>query len=307
LSKKLWRALRRQRRAKQEQELERLLVSGGGLSALRRLEQKHKGEERILNIRASDGALHHDQACIGEVFALFYESLYKVLDVAEEPPAETHCEEYVTEEEVRAALHKLKHCRTGADDGLVAEMLKTGHAKLVSSIAAFFSYLLQGSLEPLVAWKVAEIKVLFKKGDPSLPCNYRPIAVLPVMAKLFSTVLYNRIAVDIDANLSPEQFGFRPNRGCADAVHVVRMVGEKSLEWGEDLWVATLDVEKAFDTVHHSSVFEGLITSGIPMSMVAVLRRLYYGVKGLPTADFSVSAEVSSKVIHYLQCCSIWF
>ena len=78
------------------------------------------------------------------------------------------------------------------------------------------------------------------------PCSYRPISIIPVMAKLFSTVLYGRIADHIQETLSEEQFGFRKGRGCADAVHVMRMIVEKSAEWGEDLWVAALDVENRF-------------------------------------------------------------
>ena len=31
--------------------------------------------------------------------------------------------------------------------------------------------------------------------------------------------------------------------GDADAVHVLQMIIEKSAEWGEDLWITTLDVE----------------------------------------------------------------
>ena len=48
-----------------------------------------------------------------------------------------------------------------------------------------------------------------------------------VIAKIFSMVLYNRVAADIDAKRSREPFGFRPGQGCADAVRSARMVVEK--------------------------------------------------------------------------------
>ena len=48
-----------------------------------------------------------------------------------------------------------------------------------------------------------------------------------------------------------EQSGAPADKGaCSDAVNAVRNVSEKSLEWGEHLWVAKLDVEKAFDNYH---------------------------------------------------------
>ena len=105
------------------------------------------------------------------------------------PPPDIVFENEITKEELQVALRKLKNGKTGADDGLVAEMLKTGHDGLVALIADFFTQILQGTLLPPDEWKVTKLRVLFKKGDPTLPKNYRPIAVLSVMAKLFSTVL----------------------------------------------------------------------------------------------------------------------
>ena len=95
------------------------------------------------------------------------------------------------------------------------------------------------------------------------------------MSKLFSTILYKRIQDLVDDRLGEEQFGFRSGRGCVDAVHVLRTVVEKSSEWGEPLFMAALDVEKAFDRVHHADIFAALIRSGVSPRMVATLRDLY--------------------------------
>ena len=50
----------------------------------------------------------------------------------------------VTPDEVEAALKKLKAGKAGADDGFVAEMLKTAHRGLVVQIAEVFSEFLKG-------------------------------------------------------------------------------------------------------------------------------------------------------------------
>ena len=161
----------------------------------------------------------------------------------------------ITADEVKAALGTLKNRRKGADDGLVAEMLKTGHQGLIETLTAFFDDILQGSLQPPDSWRTSKLKLIIKKGDPELLQNYRPISIIPVLAKLYSTIIYLRMRDLLDTQIADEQFGFRRRRGCADAVHIFRTIIGKSSEWGEELWIATLDVKKAFDCVHQSCLY----------------------------------------------------
>ena len=44
-------------------------------------------------------------------------------------------------------------------------------------------------------------------------------------------------------------FGFRPGRGTTDAIFIVRQIQEKYLAQKKDLWIAFVDLEKAFDIV----------------------------------------------------------
>ena len=45
------------------------------------------------------------------------------------------------------------------------------------------------------------------------------------------------------------QFGFVPDRGTTDAIFVLRQLQEKYLSVGKRLYMAFLDLEKAFDPV----------------------------------------------------------
>jgi hypothetical protein len=235
------------------------------------------------------------------VFAKFYEELYHA-DAAE-GMAEEHVlwdmVPAVSAEEVSQAIKRMKKGRTGASDGLVSEMLQTGHDALVAMLASLFTDVLSGRMEPPEAWRVARLSVIFKKGDRADVRNYRPVSIIPVLAKLFSIVVYGRIRQAVDSKLLEEQFGFRSGRGCDDAVHVLRLVVEKSAEWGHELWMATLDVEKAFDKVLHAALFEALLSSGIDFALLAMLRKLYkdmaayvQAVPGVESRRFSVRRGV---------------
>ena len=55
----------------------------------------------------------------------------------------------------------------------------------------------------------------------------------------------------------------------------IRMVAEKANEWGEEVWAASLDLEKAFDKVFHESVLTCLVDAGVDMEVVRYFWRLY--------------------------------
>ena len=61
--------------------------------------------------------------------------------------------------------------------------------------------------------KVAKIVPVFKKGDPSIPGNYRPISLLSVFDKLLEKLMYSRLYKHLSRNnvLFDFQFGFRKN------------------------------------------------------------------------------------------------
>ena len=49
--------------------------------------------------------------------------------------------------------------------------------------------------------------------------------------------------------LSEGQFGFVRGRGTTDAIFIVRRIQERCLEKGRSLYMAFMDLEKAFDRV----------------------------------------------------------
>jgi hypothetical protein len=174
----------------------------------------------------------------------------------------------------------MKNNKAAAEDGLVAEMLKAGCEPLSVAIAAIFSDLLCNRTMPPNEWKRSRLSVIFKNGDYKLPKNYRLISIMPVLAKLYSMILLARIKNALESTQIDTQYGNRKGRGCSDAVHVLRMVAEKSAEWGETLRYAAVDVEKAFDRVHHLKILQALAKEDLDDDMVAAIRHMYMELRG---------------------------
>ena len=59
-------------------------------------------------------------------------------------------------------------------------MLKAGGNRMIAIITEVFNDVLKLDGPPPEAWKVARIRVLFKKGDERLLENYRPITIVPI-------------------------------------------------------------------------------------------------------------------------------
>ena len=95
------------------------------------------------------------------------------------------------------------------------------------------------------------------------------------LCKLYSAVLLRRISDKLETFRTPEEMGFRKAYSCSDLVHTLRMISEKSVEWGIAVWAASVDLEKAFDRVLHQAVIEGLRQATIDEATIQAIRQLY--------------------------------
>ena len=69
--------------------------------------------------------------------------------------------------------------------------------------------------------KKARITPIYKKGDPKLCSNYRPISSLPFLSKIYERLMANRIISFFNKHslFSDKQYGFLKGRSTQDALH----------------------------------------------------------------------------------------
>ena len=135
------------------------------------------------------------------------------------------------------------------------------------------------------SWRRIRVQVIYKKGDREAAGNYRPICSLPVLYKLFATVLYVRLALSLHRVQPPDQAGFRPNHRCDDHLMVYRILKQRCREWGVPLYISTIDFTKEFDRIKHSAFWSSLQFYGIKPAYVRLLKRLYSHQKGTVLTD----------------------
>ena len=112
--------------------------------------------------------------------------------------------------------------------------------------------------------KDAVIISLYKnKGDKSDCSNYRRITLLSIAGKVLARILLNRLIPSIIKDFTPEgQCGFRANRGTTDMIFVIQQIQEKCREQNMGLFVAFIDLTKAFDTVSRDGLWKILSRLG---------------------------------------------
>ena len=120
------------------------------------------------------------------------------------------------------------------------------------------------------------IVLMHKKGNTSdIKKNYRPISLLPIMYKVFSNILLQRMIRTLDFHQPREQAGFRAGYSTIDHLQVVNQLQEKANEYNIPLCFAFVDYEKAFDSIEFEPLFEGLKNQGIDEAYLNILRNLY--------------------------------
>ena len=223
------------------------------------------------------GARHTARASIVEVFAAFYEDLYESKNSATSETVHQGCKEIqaFTKEDLEIAIKQMKRGKAKDNQGVIAEMLKDGNDTLYSAFLELFNEVLVNENLPPSAWRDTKLVVIFKKGDPMQASNYRPIAILPILYKLFSRMLCSRLMSALMSQQSTDQAAYRKGFSTEDHLLTLTLLLEKSGEWNVDTWLGLVDFEKAFDTVEHDALWTVLKEQTIEPAYIELLKKLY--------------------------------
>lgn len=86
------------------------------------------------------------------------------------------------------------------------------------------------------------------------------------MGRLYGRILKQRIEMDIKD--MEEQSGFRAGRSCTDNVFVLQQILEKRISRNLSTHLVFIDLEKAYDTVPLTKLFEILTKFGLSKTYV---------------------------------------
>jgi hypothetical protein len=156
----------------------------------------------------------------------------------------------LTVEEINAALDTMSNNKSPGPDGLTAAFYKQFREILAPILLAAFKEAF-ASEEFSAELSAGQIILLYKKEDLTLMKNYRLITLLNTDYKIITKALARRFSKVLTEVVGPFQHAFIPGRRASDCAMALNLIIEKLRLNNESGIILSLDIEKAYNRVHH--------------------------------------------------------
>ena len=157
----------------------------------------------------------------------------------------------------------MKNTSSGPDS-MPVKIFKSIASSIINPICKLVNLSFRVGLFPS-SLKTARITPVYKKGNREELTNYRPIASLPFMSKIFERCMANKLVSFLKkfSILHPSQFGFQKFKSTCDALIHLTNFNYNSLNENKIAVNVLIDLRKAFDTVAHHVLLDKLFSYGI--------------------------------------------
>ena len=200
----------------------------------------------------------------------------------------------ITIDMVKKAISQMKAGKVPGPSGIEVEMIRAAGdmgASMIRDLAA--AIICDGKVPS--DWEQSFIVCLYKgQGDSLERGNYRGLKLTEQVMKVLERIVDDLIRQVVSIDNS--QFGFVPVRGTTDAIFDVRQLQEKYLAANKRLYMAFLDLEKAFDRVPRKVIWWALRKLGVDEWIVRLGQGMYSSARSCVRVGEEYSEEFEVKV-----------
>ena len=166
--------------------------------------------------------------------------------------------------EVLAALKGLDTKKSAGPDGIPALFLHQVAEEIAEPLSYIYNHSLNTGIVP-VAWKRSNITPVHKGGDFDNPGNFRPISVVPVVAKVLEKFISTQLGSFLENHhlLNDLQGAYRHGRSTDHILLYAVDTITQALDVGNSVCAAFLDLRKAFDSLDHHVLLQRLLNLGV--------------------------------------------
>ena len=298
-----------QRQKRLVNELRGKVANERKLESLRTLGGKSVNKRLPAGLRNSEGLLVKDQSRWGEMIHEHFGRKFRRDNV--QRPEATRA---LWKSRVRwAQRHGQKPEELSFEEfvevlSLVKPNVATGRDNVPGTILRFLPESVQNQLYRAIvdrlsgredahvhSWAEFDICLVPKEGDITKLSNWRPISLVPTLYKVYEMCLWK--VLDKELKPLPRQLvGFRPGLQCLDIVSFLVESLRKADEWGEKLFVVSMDVATAFDSVSVQVLGDVLLERGGTITTVAAAVRENLDLSARPCMGYTKSPPFRLEV-----------
>jgi endonuclease/exonuclease/phosphatase family metal-dependent hydrolase len=180
----------------------------------------------------------------------------------------------ISKNEVLEAIDHMKKSKAEGSDGIPSELLKALSEKTKEKLADLCKDMYNKGEWPQDFYKTTMIPIE-KKANATDCGDYRTISLISHASKIMLRILTKRLEAKANEYISDNQFGFRKGCGTREALAVMRILCERSLEYNNDIYICFIDFEKAFDRVDWKILLETLKDIGVDWRDRRMIKNLY--------------------------------
>lgn len=201
-----------------------------------------------------------------------------VVNAACEVPIRSAIEPHppVSSDDVRKAALHLKYSSSIGPDGIPSLVIKNCIDALSVPLASIFNLSLNMGTFPDV-WKNSFVFPVYKKGDKQSVVNYRGIAALCAVSKLFELIVLDYLKHNCSSYIAAEQHGFVQKRSTATNLVQYTSFIIRELENGRQVDAIYTDLSAAFDKINHKIAVAKLERLGFHGSLLDWLQSYLTG------------------------------
>jgi hypothetical protein len=149
------------------------------------------------------------------------------------------------------------------------------------------------------AWKVAVIKLIGKKRakeDPSLPSNFRPIALTSCVGKIYTSLLKNHwmtyMLENKYLNTAVQKAFVDGLPGCTEHHLKLLSILNEARQKHKSLCICWLDLANTFGSVHHNLIGFAFRRYHAPPTFINIITNLYQNLYGIVSTPNQLACPI---------------
>ena len=169
----------------------------------------------------------------------------------------------ITTFEVHKTLKQLKPRKAADINNLVGEHIKTASRPIAQFLTPMINRMVEEGIYPEELKEGIKHPILKKNKIMNVSGNYRGISISPILGKILDNIHLGHQKAATPDRIHPLQFGFSEGKSCTHAAFLVSESMAECKDKGLTLYIAAIDVEKAFDVIRHESLLDRLYQLGL--------------------------------------------